>query len=79
MALDLAGEAKPEAESPELPRDGFMTPLHEGVLQDHLPTTEWLLEKGADPGVRDHQGHTPLEFAKTEKMKTLLRRYGAPA
>ncbi|MGD8237259.1 MAG: ankyrin repeat domain-containing protein [Armatimonadota bacterium] len=77
MALDLTGEAKPEAEAPEPPRDGFTTPLHEGVRQDHLPTTEWLLEKNANANAKDHQGCTPLELAKTEEMKALLRRYGA--
>ena len=39
------------------------TPLHLAVLTCHADTMAVLVESGADVGVRNGQGHTPLELA----------------
>lgn len=36
-----------------------------------------LLDKGAEVNVRENGGRTALKFAKTQKIKTLLKAAGA--
>jgi ankyrin repeat protein len=46
----------------------------------NLKTVQLLLERGADPNVRNQQGFTPLAYAQQEGKKTLeslLKKYGA--
>ena len=60
---------------------GPSTPLNEAVNQDNYDITKLLLEYGADPHKKNyHQGvliRHPLSRAKSEKVRTLLRSYGA--
>eukprot|EP01137_Pigoraptor_chileana_P011897 Opistho-2@63503 len=46
------------------PRRSFVgfTALHYAVLVDALPIVRLLLEGGADPLVKDHEGHTPIDY-----------------
>ncbi len=38
-----------------------------------LAAMKWLLEHGADPHMKDKEGHTALDLASDEQKKTLLR------
>nr|CAD7567664.1 unnamed protein product [Timema californicum] len=51
---------------------GF-TALHYAVLADHIEVVKVLLEKGADPSLENEAGHRPIEYARSEEMKQLLR------
>lgn len=39
------------------------TPLHDAVIGDHMDSVRLLLQLGADPGIRDSDGYTPLDRA----------------
>ncbi|XP_038177801.1 ankyrin repeat domain-containing protein 31 isoform X9 [Arvicola amphibius] len=54
-----------------------MLPLHGAAVGNHLKTAEILLEHGANPNQKDQKQRTALEKADDEKMKDLLRSYGA--
>ncbi|OJJ77415.1 hypothetical protein ASPBRDRAFT_202394 [Aspergillus brasiliensis CBS 101740] len=43
------------------------TPLHAASYQGNLPAVRWLLEHGANPGLEDSQGSTPLGIAALEE------------
>ncbi|GKZ22336.1 hypothetical protein AbraIFM66951_007969 [Aspergillus brasiliensis] len=43
------------------------TPLHAASYQGNLPAVRWLLEHGADCGLEDSQGTTPLDIAALEE------------
>ena len=54
------------------------TPLHWAVaMRGGKEVAESLLAKGADVNAQDNNGKTPLDLAKTDEMKALLRKYGA--
>lgn len=40
------------------------TLLHDMVQEGHLSRVKWLLEKGADPKIKNHGGETPLTIAQ---------------
>lgn len=44
-------------------KDRYGTPLHEAVLWGHADIVELLLRHGANPGLRAHNGRTPLQVA----------------
>uniref|UniRef100_A0A8C9A2M2 RAMA domain-containing protein n=1 Tax=Prolemur simus TaxID=1328070 RepID=A0A8C9A2M2_PROSS len=56
--------------------DGIL-PLHDAVANDHLKVAEILLQNGANPNQKDHKQKTALDEADDEKMKELLKSYGA--
>lgn len=44
---------------------GF-TPLHYAALMDNMDIVKILIENGADPGIENGVGHTPIMYAKSE-------------
>jgi Ankyrin repeats (3 copies)/Synaptobrevin len=55
--------------------------LHYAVKYNHVPAIQTLLEAGADPDVKDVEGHTPMYWAVREELPAttlaLLEQYGA--
>ncbi|XP_078221459.1 ankyrin repeat domain-containing protein 31 isoform X8 [Callithrix jacchus] len=56
--------------------DGIL-PLHDAVANSHLKATEILLQNGANPNQKDKKQKSALDEADDEKMKELLKSYGA--
>ncbi|NOY76196.1 MAG: hypothetical protein GXP32_10480 [Kiritimatiellaeota bacterium] len=52
---------------------GGGTPLHNAVHKKCLAMVKWLLDHGADKTIKNNAGKTPLEVARMEKIKALLR------
>jgi len=59
------------------PRANFRgcTALHYAALSDNIGVLNTLLESGADPLKSNDYGHTPLDYAKDENTKQLIRKY----
>ena len=57
--------------------DDGRTPLHYAVLDGDTEVAERLLTKGAEVNAKTNTGETPLDLAKTDAMKALLRKCGA--
>jgi ankyrin repeat protein len=56
---------------------GGNTPLHAAVLAGRAEMVEWLLAHGADPGLKDYEGKTPLErgaASGNERLQEILER-----
>ena len=54
-------------------------PLHYATVHGHTPVVERLLDKGADVGLTDANGETPLDYAakrETEETADFLRKRG---
>ena len=51
------------------------TPLHYSVLSENHELVKYLLENGANPHTKNKYSRTPLEIAKDESIKELLRKY----
>ncbi|KAM5331386.1 ankyrin repeat domain-containing protein 31 [Glossophaga mutica] len=56
--------------------DGIL-PLHAAVANNHLKTSEILLQHGSNPNQKSQKQRTALDEADDEKMKELLKSYGA--
>uniref|UniRef100_A0A8I3XCE5 Ankyrin repeat domain 31 n=1 Tax=Callithrix jacchus TaxID=9483 RepID=A0A8I3XCE5_CALJA len=56
--------------------DGIL-PLHDAVANSHLKAAEILLQNGANPNQKDKKQKSALDEADDEKMKELLKSYGA--
>jgi ankyrin repeat protein len=59
--------------------EGVLTPLHGAALFGKLDMTQWLLDNGAFPGIRDSRGLTPRTIAEQRGYQEIvaeLRRYG---
>nr|XP_051694648.1 ankyrin repeat domain-containing protein 31 isoform X2 [Oryctolagus cuniculus] len=56
--------------------DGIL-PLHDAVTNSHLQAAEILLQHGADPNQKHQNQKTALDEADDERMRELLRSYGA--
>ncbi|XP_027462669.2 ankyrin repeat domain-containing protein 31 isoform X2 [Zalophus californianus] len=56
--------------------DGI-NPLHDAAANDHLKAAEILLQHGANPNQKNQKQKTALDEADNEKMKELLKSYGA--
>ncbi|XP_029400041.1 putative ankyrin repeat domain-containing protein 31 [Mus pahari] len=54
-----------------------IVPLHGASAGNHLKAAEILLEHGANPNQKDQKQRTALDEAGDEKMKELLKSYGA--
>ncbi|KAM5257359.1 ankyrin repeat domain-containing protein 31 isoform 3-T6 [Hipposideros larvatus] len=68
----LKGGAKVNCEN----LDG-MLPLHDAVANNHLKAAEILLQHGANPNQKNQKQKTALDEADDEKMRELLKSYGA--
>jgi len=53
------------------------TSLHEAVMKGDAATVESLLEAGADMGIKDTSGATPLDLATDDACRTLLGNHAA--
>lgn len=53
------------------PKNGY-TPLHDAVWGNNPAAAKLLLEKGADPHIKNKEGQTPLEKAKSEGKEDLV-------
>ncbi|KAF6123014.1 ankyrin repeat domain 31 [Phyllostomus discolor] len=56
--------------------DGIL-PLHAAVINNHLKAVEILLQHGSNPNQKSQKQRTALDEADDEKMKELLKSYGA--
>ncbi|EFB14986.1 hypothetical protein PANDA_005463, partial [Ailuropoda melanoleuca] len=56
--------------------DGII-PLHDAAANNHLKAAEILLQHGANPNQKNQKQKTALDEADDEKMKELLKSYGA--
>ncbi|XP_053520447.1 ankyrin repeat domain-containing protein 31 [Artibeus jamaicensis] len=56
--------------------DGIL-PLHAAVANNHLQAAEILLQHGSNPNQQSQKQRTALDEADNEKMKELLKSYGA--
>lgn len=54
------------------PKNGY-TPLHDAVWGNNPAAAKLLLEKGADPTIKNKEGQTPLEKARSEGKENLVR------
>ncbi|GMT50042.1 MAG: hypothetical protein IEMM0008_1581 [bacterium] len=54
-----------------------MTPLHIAVSRNHILYVQFLIKKGAKMNLTTKQGKTPLDLAKSNGMKKLLKKSGA--
>jgi uncharacterized protein len=52
---------------------GGYTPLHQAAAAGLEDLTRLLLEAGADPGCRCHQGKTPADYARERNHEAVLR------
>lgn len=52
------------------PRDN--TPLHFAAAQGHLELVKYLVEKGANPALRNKSGRTPYDLAKRDNIRQYL-------
>ncbi|GMT49573.1 MAG: hypothetical protein IEMM0008_1112 [bacterium] len=62
------------------PADGMdigLTPLHMAALRGSIRIAEALIQKGADVNAKTKDDKTPLDLAKSNKMKKLLKKHGA--
>lgn len=48
------------------------TPLHAAVMQRHPDVVRFLLENGADPAMKNSEGETPYDLAKSGTIRKML-------
>ena len=55
-----------------------ITPLYIAAFKDNAAMAELLIQHGADVNAQESKsGHSPLDMAKSDKMKSLLTNHGA--
>jgi ankyrin repeat protein len=47
-------------------------------LNEHAEIVKLLLEKGANPGLKNDEGKTALDYAGNSNIKSLLEKAGGP-
>ncbi len=52
-----------------------VTPLHAACFKSQLDTVKLLLAAGASTEIRDAKGRTPLDDARTDEIKALIRQH----
>jgi ankyrin repeat protein len=58
--------------------DDGMTALHYATKRDNLLFVKALLKSGAKVTLKDKYGRTPIDYAETAKIKTLLEQHLPP-
>jgi len=61
---------------------GSLTPLHGAVVFEQAEMAAWLLERGANPELRDSKGRTALELAQVlgrDRIADVIRAYRSSA
>jgi ankyrin repeat protein len=53
------------------PYNGY-TALHDAIWQGHVETARVIVEAGANLNLKNHQGQTPLEFARARGNRELV-------
>ena len=53
------------------PYNGY-TALHDAIWQNNVETARVIVEAGADLSLRNHEGQTPLEMAKSRKRQQIV-------
>ena len=53
------------------PRNGY-TALHDAIWQDNVDTAEVIIAGGADLTLKNHEGQTPLDFARAKRRKEIV-------
>jgi ankyrin repeat protein len=53
------------------PYNGY-TALHDAIWQNHVETAKVIIDAGANLGLKNNAGQTPLEFARTRGQKELV-------
>ena len=53
------------------PYNGF-TALHDAIWQNHVETAKVIIAAGANLGLKNHAGQTPLEFARSRHQGELV-------
>ncbi|KAG9288297.1 hypothetical protein G9A89_021328 [Geosiphon pyriformis] len=51
------------------------TPLHEAARKGHVTIVDLLLQAGAQPNLKNLEGITPLNIAKSEEVKIIIKRF----
>ena len=49
-----------------------MSALHHAVLENNLEIVRFLVNAGADCHVRDREGHTALDYARTSGFDEII-------
>jgi ankyrin repeat protein len=53
------------------PVNGY-TALHDAIWQNNIDTAEVIIAGGANLTLKNHEGQTPLEFARSKKRKEIV-------
>lgn len=53
------------------PRNGY-TALHDAIWQGHTDTASVIIDAGANLGLKNHEGQTPLDFARARKRREIV-------
>ena len=53
------------------PYNGY-TALHDAIWQNNIDTASVIIEAGANLSLRNHEGQTPLEFARSKHRREIV-------
>ncbi|KAJ8453914.1 hypothetical protein ONZ45_g19514 [Pleurotus djamor] len=63
--------------SPNVPDENTYTPMHAAASYGHISLLQYLIEKGGDVNVKDHDGDTPLYTVENVQTARFLLDSGA--